>query len=74
MTKEEEEKRLNFLVEDLERQKQKKEAARRRRMHVDDKDVNFINDKNRNFNTKLERDYSKYTQELKSNFERGSAI
>jgi len=43
-------------------------------MNVDEKDVDFINDKNKNFNSKLEWDYSKFTSELRANFERGSAI
>jgi len=43
-------------------------------MNVDEKDVDFINDRNKSFNSKLERDFSKFSSEIKANIERGSAL
>ena len=38
-----------------------------------EEEVDYINERNRDFNKKLRRDYGKYTEEIKSNLERGSA-
>ena len=69
-----EQERLDRLVEDIEQQKEKRSQFKRRRMHVDEKDIDYINNRNRVFNKKLERNYSKYAAEIKANLERGSAI
>ena len=44
------------------------------RIHDEDKDITYINERNRKFNEKIDRSYSKYTQEIKQNLERGTAI
>mmetsp|Transcript_20064 Transcript_20064/g.34528 ORF Transcript_20064/g.34528 Transcript_20064/m.34528 type:complete len:500 (+) Transcript_20064:207-1706(+) len=49
-------------------------AFSRRRTHRDAKDVDYINDRNAHFNKKIERSYGKYTQEIKANLERGTAL
>jgi hypothetical protein len=36
--------------------------------------ADYINHKNELFNTKIEKAYSKYTQEIKANLERGTAL
>ena len=43
-------------------------------MFIEEKDVDYINDRNRKFNEKLERNYSKYAAEIKGNLERGTAL
>merc|ERR1711964_572517 len=49
---------------------------RRERMAAngDEGDVTYINDKNKQFNQKLNRFYNKYTAEIRDNFERGTMI
>ena len=66
--------RLDRLVEDIDKQNAKRGEFKRRRMHVEEKDIDYINERNKNFNKKLERNYSKYAEEIKASLERGSAI
>lgn len=46
----------------------------RRRAHLDGADVDFINDRNEQFNKKIKKSYDKYTVEIRQNLERGTAI
>lgn len=46
----------------------------RRRMWNDDKDVDYINDRNRVFNEKIHRAFGKNTETIKANLERGTAL
>ena len=69
-----EKERLDRLVEDIEAQKDKRANFKRRRLHVEEKDIDYINERNKNFNKKLERNFSKYAAENKANIERGSAV
>lgn len=52
----------------------KREKYSRRRLFDDDDDINFINERNMKFNKKLERFYGQYTEEIKQNLERGTAV
>lgn len=66
---------VDRLVEDLKKADDARMKKRRERGRGDDEsDVTFINEKNRQFNMKLARFYNKYTQEIRENFERGTAI
>lgn len=68
---------IDRLVEDLEkgeRARLKARAARGIRDEQDMGDVTYINQKNKQFNDKLNRFYNKYTTEIRENFERGTAI
>lgn len=65
---------INNMVQDLEKQVAKREKYSRRRVHDDDDDVNYINERNMKFNKKLERFYGNYTEEIKQNLERGTAV
>ena len=56
------------------RRKSKRAAYSRRRAHQLDKDVDSINNRNEHFNRKIERAYGGYTQEIKANLERGTAL
>jgi len=62
------------LVNVVKAQIDKRKKFHRRRMHDEDKDITYINERNRKFNEKIDRSYSKYTQEIKQNLERGTAI
>ena len=46
---------------------------KRRRMFVDDKDIDYINERNKVYNEKLERHFNKYAADFKAGMERGSA-
>ena len=46
----------------------------RRRRHQPDKDVDSINKGNESFNRALDRNYNKYTTEIKANLERGASL
>ena len=65
---------IDSMVEDLEKQAAKREKYSRRRIHDDDDDINYINERNMKFNKKLERFYGSYTEEIKQNLERGTAV
>ncbi|XP_053974961.1 pre-mRNA-splicing factor syf2 [Hylaeus anthracinus] len=65
---------VDKMVEDLEKQIAKRDKYSRRRMHNDDADIDYINERNAKFNQKLERFYGEYTRETKLNLERGTAI
>ena len=53
---------------------EKRAKYSRRRTHDEDDDIDYINERNMNFNKKLERFYGKYTTEIKQNLERGTAV
>ena len=55
-------------------QVEKRQKFSRRRMHDADADVDYINERNMNFNKKLERFYGDYTKDIRDNLERGTAV
>lgn len=65
---------LERLVADLEKQKEKREKFSRRRTFHQDADVDYINDRNMNFNKKLQRHYGVHTQDVKDSLERGTSV
>ena len=65
---------LERLAKDVNDQVAKREKYSRRRMHDDDSDIDYINERNMKFNQKLERFYGKYTKDIKDNLERGTAV
>lgn len=65
---------IGALKADLEAADERKKKFKRRRAHYDDADVNYINDRNKVFNAKVARAFDKYTQEIKANLERGTAL
>jgi len=66
--------RLNKLVEDIEKQEEKRKKFSRRRLHNEDDDISYINQRNKVFNEKLQRNFGSYTAETKYNLERGTAL
>lgn len=65
---------IDKMVDDLEGQIAKRAKYSRRRIHNDDADIDYINERNAKFNKKLERFYGEHTAEIKQNLERGTAI
>jgi len=65
---------IDRMVADLGKQVEKREKFSRRRMHNTEADIDYINERNMKFNKKLERFYGQYTNDIKQNLERGTAI
>ena len=65
---------VDKMVEDLEKQIERREKFSRRRTTDEEADIDFINERNQKFNKKLERFYGQYTAEIKQNLERGTAV
>jgi hypothetical protein len=63
-----------FLTSAFSRRIEKRGKFSRRRAHHHDADISYINERNMQFNKKLDRYYGKYTQEIRENLERGTAI
>jgi len=62
------------MAQEIEQRIEKRSQFSRRRDFIDDKDRSYINERNRHFNEKIERNYSKYAAEIKDNLERGTAL
>jgi len=65
---------MDRLVQDQGKQEEKRMQFHRRRMHDPDAPIDFINERNRKFNAKVERYFGTYTEEIKQNLERGTAV
>mmetsp|Transcript_58390 Transcript_58390/g.126320 ORF Transcript_58390/g.126320 Transcript_58390/m.126320 type:complete len:472 (+) Transcript_58390:65-1480(+) len=58
----------------MDKMEKKKKDFSRRRNFVSEEDCNFINERNRFFNKKMERAFGAYTTEARQNLERGTAL
>lgn len=67
-------KSVEKMVSDLDAQLDKRRNLRRRRVEDGTDDVDFINERNRQFNKKAARAYNEYTKEIKASLERGTAL
>ncbi|EXJ70509.1 uncharacterized protein A1O5_06578 [Cladophialophora psammophila CBS 110553] len=66
---------VDRLVDDLRKAEEARFKKRRERgRDVDEGDVTYINDKNKQFNLKLARFYDRYTRDIRESFERGTAM
>jgi len=65
---------LDKMAADVERQITKRAKFSRRRTYVDDADISYINERNKKFNEKCERFYGQYTEDIRQNLERGTAL
>lgn len=74
MSKIDTEERKNLLKNDIEQQQEKRNHFSRRRNFYEEQNVDYINERNRKFNKKLERFFGKDSAEIKANLERGTAI
>uniref|UniRef100_A0A6U4PM38 Pre-mRNA-splicing factor SYF2 n=1 Tax=Hemiselmis andersenii TaxID=464988 RepID=A0A6U4PM38_HEMAN len=62
-----------MVTELLDKQEKRNKFSRRRGENEDD-GVDYINDRNKHFNKKIERAFGEYTKVIKSNLERGTAL
>jgi len=65
---------IDRMCTDLEKQAEKRAKFKRRRPYDPEAPIDFVNDQNRRFNRKIERFYGEYTQDIKNNIERGTAV
>lgn len=62
------------MVQSVKQQIEIRGKRSRRRHFNDEADVDYINERNMRFNKKLDRFYGKHTEDIKQNFERGTAL
>jgi len=65
---------IDRLCEDQDKQEEKRTKFHRRRLYDPDAPIDFINERNRKFNEKIDRYFGPYTEEIRSNLERGTAV
>jgi pre-mRNA-splicing factor SYF2 len=65
---------MEKLSQDVLGQAKSREKFHRRRMFDPDAPIDYINEKNKKFNEKLEKYYGKYTEDIKEDLERGTAV
>jgi len=65
---------ITKMTEDLEKTIEKRGKFSRRRTFDPDAPSDFINERNRKYNAKLERFYGEYTKDIRQNIERGTAV
>lgn len=71
---EEKQARLDMMASEVIETMEKRNQYSRKRLEDDSKDISSINERNKIYNKKLERNYSKYANEIKGNLERGTAL
>lgn len=65
---------IDHMVSELEQTAARRAKFSRRRGVNEDADIDSINERNRVFNKKVKRAFDQYTQEIKANIERGTAL
>uniref|UniRef100_A0A7I4XV78 Pre-mRNA-splicing factor SYF2 n=1 Tax=Haemonchus contortus TaxID=6289 RepID=A0A7I4XV78_HAECO len=65
---------MEKLAQDVVGQSKRREQFHRRRLFDPDAPIDYINDKNMRFNKKLEKFYGQYTEDIKEDLERGTAV
>lgn len=65
---------LDRLTKDIVEREEARSNFSKRRMQFSSSDVDYINDKNAQYNKKLKRAFDKYTVEIRQNLERGTAV
>jgi len=66
--------KVEGMVNELLDKQEKRNKFSRRRGENEDDGVDYINDRNKHFNKKIERAFGEYTKVIKENLERGTAI
>jgi pre-mRNA-splicing factor SYF2 len=66
--------KVDQMTSELVGQMEKRAQFSRRRSHFEEADVTYINDRNAHFNKKLQRFFGEYTQDIRDNLERGTAL
>lgn len=67
-------KKVQQMVDEVKAQQERNAKFSRRRAYNDNEDVTFINERNRKFVQKINRAFDEYTEEIRENIERGTAI
>ncbi|KII73509.1 Pre-mRNA-splicing factor syf2 [Thelohanellus kitauei] len=62
------------VVNDVKKQRERREKLSRRRPYNPDIDIDYINERNRRYNIKTQQFYGKYSQDIKNDLERGTAL
>ena len=62
------------MASEIANRSEKRKEFSRRRTFMEDEEVDYINERNRVFNKKVQRHFQRYAQEIKANLERGSAL
>jgi len=65
---------IDKLVDDQEKLIQKREKHHRRRVFDPEAPIDYINEKNRRYNERIEKCYGQYTADIKLSLERGTAV
>ncbi|PRP89066.1 hypothetical protein PROFUN_02344 [Planoprotostelium fungivorum] len=66
--------KVEFLLDEMGKARQKNREFSRKRIAPEGAYVNYINDRNKEFNRQVSKAYDKYTVEIRQNLERGTAI
>ena len=66
--------RVAEMVDAVKAQQDRNAKFSRRRAFDENDDVTFINERNRKFVQKINRAFDQYTEEIRENIERGTAI
>jgi pre-mRNA-splicing factor SYF2 len=66
--------RVQALVEDMHEAALRRASWSRRRTFHEERDVTYINKRNEVYNKKIERAFDPYTEEIRANLERGTAL
>jgi len=62
------------LAEELKRRGEKTAKRKQKEMEFEATDISYINQRNKKFNEKINRNYDKHTAEIRQNLERGTAL
>lgn len=63
------------MVEELEEtEERRRKFSKWHKFDEESADISFINERNRRFNEKIARSFDEYTQEIRQNLERGTAL
>lgn len=68
------EENVERMVNEFKAVEEKRAKFSRRRAYRENQDIDHINKRNEAFNKKLDRAYGRYTDEIKANLERGTAL
>ena len=66
--------RAEMMAKEVQETIEKRNHYSRKRLEDPSQDVSSINDRNKIFNKKLDRNYGKFANEIKGNLERGTAL
>lgn len=67
--------RVERLVQELEEtEERRRKFSKWHKFDEETADISFINERNRRFNDKIARSFDEYTQEIRQNLERGTAL